>query len=138
MSQLVYGWPLVLEIVETRETFNSERYCNHLDQVQMEIRRKEATGERNGPVKLLDDNAKPHRLRLSTSHVKDTLGWEVVEHPSYSPDQSFLYVIKLYSISISIYSFTKSINFYISLTGLLVSRVYIETTHVEEHISVKN
>lgn len=80
------GGPLYWELLKPGKTFNSNVYCNHLDQVQAKIRGKEDAGEWNGPVMLLDDNAKPHRSIKSKSHVKNTLGWTPVEHAPYSPD----------------------------------------------------
>ena len=78
--------PLCYKLLKPGETFNSERYCTHLDKVQAEIRRKKTAGEWNGPVKLLDDNAKSHRSQRSIQHVKNTLLWDKIEHSPYSPD----------------------------------------------------
>uniref|UniRef100_A0A914DGL5 Transposase n=1 Tax=Acrobeloides nanus TaxID=290746 RepID=A0A914DGL5_9BILA len=78
--------PLYWELLESDETFNSDVYCRHMDNVQAVLDQMEANGEWEGPVKLLQDNAKPHRSRRSTHHVKEMLGWEVLDHPPYSPD----------------------------------------------------
>lgn len=78
--------PLYWELLEPGQTFNSDVYCRHMDNVQTVLDRMEAAGEWEGPVKLLQDNARPHKSRRSTHHVQETLGWEVLDHPPYSPD----------------------------------------------------
>lgn len=78
--------PLYWELLKTGDTFNSEVYCRHLLSVQAEVQRKRASKEWIGPIKILEDNARPHKSQRSTNHVRNVLGWEVIEHPAYSPD----------------------------------------------------
>lgn len=74
------------ELLQQGETVNADRYKHQLQRLNEEIDLKRSfTGKGRRPIKLLHDNARPHIARS----VKDTLltlGWEVLEHPAYSPD----------------------------------------------------
>lgn len=78
--------PLYWKLLAAGETFNTQTYCTHLNVVDEKIREMERNRKWDGRIKLLQDNARPHKSRISTAHVKDTLDWDVVEHPPYSPD----------------------------------------------------
>ena len=66
------------------ERINAEIYSNQLERV------KEAMAE-NRPhrsskdVLFLHDNARPHASKVTKKKLRE-LGWEVLEHPPYSPD----------------------------------------------------
>lgn len=65
------------ELLEQGQNVNSGVCCRQLDAV------KRALGRRQ--VVFLDDNAKPHRSRVTNAKVAE-LGWERLDHPPYSPD----------------------------------------------------
>jgi histone-lysine N-methyltransferase SETMAR len=58
------------ELLEQGQNVNSEVYCRQLDQVNRQLRR------RHGQVVFLDDNAKPHRSRVTNAKVAE-LSWTV-------------------------------------------------------------
>jgi histone-lysine N-methyltransferase SETMAR len=64
------------------ETINAERYCEHLDRCSQALPRR-----RRRNVILLQDNARPHVARLTRDRLTE-LGWELLDHPPYSPDLS--------------------------------------------------
>lgn len=74
------------ELLQPGETVNGDLYKDQLQRLSEQIHLKRPfTGKGPRPVKLLHDNARPHIARA----VKDrllTLGWEVLQHPAYSPD----------------------------------------------------
>lgn len=74
------------ELLQPGETVNGDLYKDQLQRLSEQIHLKPPfTGKGPRPVKLLHDNARPHIARA----VKDrllTLGWEVLQHPAYSPD----------------------------------------------------
>uniref|UniRef100_A0A914DXR6 Uncharacterized protein n=1 Tax=Acrobeloides nanus TaxID=290746 RepID=A0A914DXR6_9BILA len=51
--------PEYWELLESGETFNSDVYCRHMDNVQAVLDQMETDGEWEGPINLLQDNAKP-------------------------------------------------------------------------------
>lgn len=62
------------------QTVNSEVYCRQLDELNQRLDRR-----RRAQVVFLDDNAKPHRSKLTNAKIRE-LGWDRVDHPPYSPD----------------------------------------------------
>lgn len=68
------------ELLEQGQTVNSEVYCRQLDALNRSLDRR-----RQSQVVFLDDNAKPHRSRLTNGKIIE-LGWDRVDHPPYSPD----------------------------------------------------
>lgn len=68
------------ELLEQGQTVNSEVYCRQLEQLNQRLNRR-----RRAQVVFLDDNAKPHRSKLTNAKINE-LGWDRVDHPPYSPD----------------------------------------------------
>ena len=69
------------------ETVTSEKYCEEIDQMHLQLKRlRPALVNRKGPL-LLHDNAKPHVARVTQKKLNE-LGIEVLPHPPYSPDLS--------------------------------------------------
>jgi histone-lysine N-methyltransferase SETMAR len=64
------------------QTINAERYCEHLDRCNQALPRR----LRRNAI-LLQDNARPHIACLTKAKLEE-LGWELLEHPPYSPDLS--------------------------------------------------
>lgn len=77
---------LYYELLKTGETVTAEHYQDQLIKLSENLMVKRPySGKGKRPVKLLHDNARPH----IASKTKDTilkLGWEILEHPAYSPD----------------------------------------------------
>lgn len=67
------------ELLAQDRTVKSELYCQQLDRVN------QALGRRRGQFVFLDDNARPHRSRMTNAKVA-SLGWDRLDHPPYSPD----------------------------------------------------
>lgn len=77
---------LYYELLEPGETVCANRYQEQLNRLSENLELKRPfNGKGKRPVKFLHDNARPH----IASKTKDTLmklGWEILEHPAYSPD----------------------------------------------------
>ncbi|PNF36764.1 hypothetical protein B7P43_G11157 [Cryptotermes secundus] len=69
------------EFLEPRQTINAARYVQTLHKLRRALRDKRPG--RN--IIILHDNARPHATGL-TLKVIAKMGWEVLPHPSYSPD----------------------------------------------------
>ena len=67
------------ELLPKGATMNAERYCEILRRLHKRIR----NGQR---VILQHDNAKPHTAKLTKKLLLNEFGWDVLEHPPYSPD----------------------------------------------------
>lgn len=67
------------ELLES-QTVNSEVYCGQLDELNSRLNQ-----HRRSQVVFLDDNARPHRSKLTNAKIRE-LGWDRVDHPPYSPD----------------------------------------------------
>ena len=65
-------------------TINSEYYHHVLSDVHMR-QQKKRPGMITKGVLFLQDNARPHTAPRSTCTLQQ-LGWEVLPHPTYSPD----------------------------------------------------
>jgi [histone H3]-lysine36 N-dimethyltransferase SETMAR len=77
--------PLVLDFLGIHERMNCEKYCDILkNKLKPSIRTKRRGKLRNGIV-FQHDNARPHSANL-TKLTLHKLGFEVLEHPPYSPD----------------------------------------------------
>lgn len=74
------------ELLEPRETVNASLYSQQLVRMsQVLARKRPAVGVKKRKVILLHDNARPH-VAKTTKETIETLGWEVLSHPAYSPD----------------------------------------------------
>lgn len=74
--------PLHWELLPAGQTINAERYCEQLERLNQALPRR-----RRRNVILLQDNAKPHTAKMTKKKLAD-LGWELLDHPPYSPDLS--------------------------------------------------
>nr|CAD2209482.1 unnamed protein product [Meloidogyne enterolobii] len=82
MSPLIVHWKLI-----SRGTgLNKDLYRTILDLVQIAIDGFTVQGRRQGQVVFHQDNAPPHRANATRAHITETLGWEILPHPPYSPD----------------------------------------------------
>ena len=73
------------ELLSYGQTLNLDLYCKQLDRLKEAIAQKHPVlANRNGIV-FHQDNAKPHTSILTRQKLRE-LGWEVLMHPSYSPD----------------------------------------------------
>ena len=73
------------ELLKYGETITADKYCQQLDKLKQEIQRKRPQLARRGDILLQHDNARPHKAIVTQKKISD-LGWEVLSHPSYSPD----------------------------------------------------
>jgi histone-lysine N-methyltransferase SETMAR len=64
------------------QTITAEVYCQQLDRVAAALAQKRP--HRQHQI-FLQDNARPHTARLTQRKLAQ-LGWEVLDHPPYSPD----------------------------------------------------
>ena len=71
---------ILAEFLERGQTITAARYVQTLHKLRRALRDK-----RPGRNIILHDNARPHAARL-TSEAIAKMGWEVLPHPSYSPD----------------------------------------------------
>lgn len=69
------------------ETITAEKYCQQIDDMHQNLRSMcPALVHRKGPI-ILHDNARPH-VSLITKKKLYELGYEILDHPPYSPDLS--------------------------------------------------
>ena len=74
------------ELLKPNKTINRERYRTHLMRLSRALRGKRAQYEHwNEKVILKHDNARPHVATPVKTYL-ETLKWEVLPHPPYSPD----------------------------------------------------
>ena len=67
------------ELLEKGQSMRADLYCQILHQGKQKLR------NRRIPVILMHNNAKPHTAKAAKKWLEDA-GWEVLEHPPYSPD----------------------------------------------------
>jgi histone-lysine N-methyltransferase SETMAR len=75
---------LLVEFMPRGTTINAETYCATLRRSRYAIQNRRR-GLLSSGVMLLHDNARPHAA-VRTQAVLQEFGWEVFEHPAYSPD----------------------------------------------------
>jgi histone-lysine N-methyltransferase SETMAR len=76
------------ELLESGQTVNSERYQQQLIRLSDELEQKRPfTGHGTRKVILQHDNDRPH-ITKGTKDFICSLGWEVLPHVAYSPDQA--------------------------------------------------
>lgn len=85
MLSVFWDWKGIIyyELLKNNETVNSELYVQQLHRLNIAIQQKRPTQQHD--VLLLHDNARPHIANMTKNAVQ-TLGWEVLPHPPYSPD----------------------------------------------------
>jgi len=80
------GRPKTFEDAELNETITGERYRLQLMRLSGALRKKRPQYEqRHEKVILQHDNARPHVAKPVKTYL-ETLKWEVLPHPPYSPD----------------------------------------------------
>lgn len=73
------------ELLQPGQTITSEFYCQQLDRLHQQLTiKRPALLNRKGVILQLD-NARPHSAKRTQEKIRQ-LGWEVLPHPSYSPD----------------------------------------------------
>lgn len=80
---------LLMNVLPANTSFNSDYYCNLLDELKLAIqaqRRRLIDGGFHN-IHFLHDNARPHKSNQSTQKLHD-LGFTILPHPPYSPDIS--------------------------------------------------
>lgn len=75
---------LLVDFMPRGMTINSEAYCATLARLRRAIQNKRR-GKLTKGILLLHDNARPHTAARSREMI-DSFGWEVLDHPPYSPD----------------------------------------------------
>ncbi|KAJ4426673.1 hypothetical protein ANN_26471 [Periplaneta americana] len=75
---------LLLDFMPKGTTINANRYCETLRKLRRAIQNKRR-GMLSRGVVLLHDNARPHTA-ASTRELLDQFGWEIFDHPPYSPE----------------------------------------------------
>lgn len=74
----------MVDILPPNQTVTAQYYTELLDRLRIEIRAKRR-GKLTKGIILLHDNARPHTARLTNQKINE-LGWEILDHPPYSPD----------------------------------------------------
>ncbi|EYC40524.1 hypothetical protein Y032_0608g598 [Ancylostoma ceylanicum] len=83
----LFGGILHYEFLEPCETINEDNYCHQVNKMHENLARASpAMVNRKGPV-LIHDNAGPHISRKTLQKLSN-LGYEILPHPTYSPDLS--------------------------------------------------
>ena len=78
------GVVLLVDFLERGSKINSERCCETLKKLRRAIQNKRR-GKLSSKVLFFHDNARPHTVNR-TRELLDHFGWEVFDHPPYSPD----------------------------------------------------
>jgi len=71
--------------ISYNETIESDKYCSQLDKLKVEIAKKCPKLINRKGVVFHHDNVRPH-TNLQTRQKLLVFGWDVLPHPSYSPD----------------------------------------------------
>ncbi|GFX93718.1 mariner Mos1 transposase [Trichonephila clavipes] len=87
---LSIGWDqlgvVYYELLKPTETITGDRYRTQLMRLSRALKDKRPQyNERHDKVILQHDNARPHVAKVVKTYL-DTLKWEVLPHPPYSPD----------------------------------------------------
>lgn len=75
---------LMIDYLSHRATITGDYYANLLVKLREEIKKKRR-GKISKRIRLLHDNAAPHRSKVALTAIKDC-GFELLSHPPYSPD----------------------------------------------------
>lgn len=76
---------ILVDYLERGATINAEYYSNLLQNDVREAMRRKRPGKLSKRPLLLQDNARPHTAH-HTMAVLERLGWDILQHPPYSPD----------------------------------------------------
>jgi histone-lysine N-methyltransferase SETMAR len=75
---------LLIEFMPRGTTINSTSYCKTSKKLRRAIQNRRR-GKLSMGVRLHHDNARPH-VSQQTKELIDNFGWDVIDHPPYSPD----------------------------------------------------
>ena len=79
------------ELLKPTETITGDRYRTQLMRLSRALKDKRRQyNERHNKVILQHDNARPHVAKVVKRYL-ETLKWEVLPHPPYSPDVAHSY-----------------------------------------------
>lgn len=78
--------PLHWELLKPGTSINAKKYCEQLSCVDTALKAWNALGLHERKMVFHHDNAPPHRSETTRRHILETLGWELLEQPPYSPD----------------------------------------------------
>jgi len=86
MATVFWYWEgvLLVDFLGRGSTINSERYCETLKKLRRAIQNKRR-GKLSSNVWFFHDNARSHMANRARE-LLDHFGWEVFDHPPYSPD----------------------------------------------------
>ena len=86
MLYIWWDWEGVLyyELLPENKTINSNKYCSQLDQLKAALDEKHPELVNRKRIIFHQDNARPHVSMTRQKTV--TACWEILIHPSYSPD----------------------------------------------------
>ena len=73
------------ELLKSNETVIGALYRTQLMRLSRALKEKRAHYSRHDKIILLHDNARPH-VAAPVKTYMETLNWEVLPHPPYSPD----------------------------------------------------
>ncbi|KAL3071615.1 hypothetical protein niasHT_031979 [Heterodera trifolii] len=112
------SWPIVLGTARPGTILDSNLYINQLRAVDIAYRIRRQQGQFNSPLLFHQDNVPPpHRSRLTSDYITNTLNWNVLPHPPYSPDLA-----------------PSDYHLFLSLKNFLRGRRFTEDTEVEEAV----
>ena len=75
------------EFLDSNETINGDVYSSQLISLHECLIKKRPALVNRKKIFFLHDNAKPHTSKNVKKTIKD-LGWQILQHPTYSPDLS--------------------------------------------------
>jgi [histone H3]-lysine36 N-dimethyltransferase SETMAR len=73
------------KLLPNNQIINSKIYCQHLESLNQALREKRPQLIESNRIILQHDNARPHTAKVTRNKIRE-LGWEILPHPSYSPD----------------------------------------------------
>lgn len=78
--------PLHWELLKPGTTIDAKKYCEQLSSLDTALKAWSLLGLHRGRMLFHHDNAPPHRSQITRRHIVETLRWELLEQPPYSPD----------------------------------------------------
>jgi histone-lysine N-methyltransferase SETMAR len=76
---------LYFELLPCGQTIDAKKYCAQLENLKRAVAEKRPELANRKGVVFHHDNAKPHTALVTKQKLK-SFGWEVMQHPPYSPD----------------------------------------------------